>query len=87
VANEQDVSTRREGTARWAVAALCGVQFVDVLGVTAAITAIPAIIRGLSAPPEATGLLATVYAAFFGGLLVLGSRPWRQVRPSPGVGD
>jgi MFS family permease len=74
VANEQDVSTRREGTARWAVAALCGVQFVDVLGVTAAITAIPAIIRGLSAPPEATGLLATVYAAFFGGLLVLGSR-------------
>ena len=54
--------------------ALCGVQFVDVLGVTAAITAIPAIIRGLSAPPEATGLLATVYAAFFGGLLVLGSR-------------
>jgi MFS family permease len=64
----------REGTARWAVIPLCGVQFVDVLGVTAAIAAIPAIIRGLSAPPEATGLLATVYAAFFGGLLVLGAR-------------
>lgn len=65
---EEDASAFRTGTARWAVLALCGVQFVDVLGVTAAITAIPAIIRGLSAPPEATGLLATVYAAFFGGL-------------------
>jgi MFS family permease len=60
--------------ARRAVIALCGVQFVDVLGVTSAITAIPAIIRGLSAPAELTGLLATVYAALFGGLLVLGSR-------------
>jgi MFS family permease len=74
MAKQPDASARQEGTARWAVVALCGVQFVDVLGVTSAITAIPAIIRGLSAPPEATGLLATVYAAFFGGLLVLGSR-------------
>lgn len=74
MATEEDASARRRGTARWAVVALCGVQFVDVLGVTSAITAIPAIIRGLSAPPEATGLLATVYAAFFGGLLVLGAR-------------
>jgi MFS family permease len=71
---DEEGATRRRGSARWAVVALCGVQFVDVLGVTAAITAIPAIIRGLSAPPEAAGLLATVYAAFFGGLLVLGSR-------------
>jgi MFS family permease len=69
-----DGPARRVRTARWAVVSLCGVQFVDVLGVTAAIAAIPAIIRGLSAPPETTGLLATVYAAFFGGLLVLGSR-------------
>jgi MFS family permease len=74
MANQPDASARQEGRVRWAVVALCGVQFVDVLGVTSAITAIPAIIRGLSAPPEATGLLATVYAAFFGGLLVLGSR-------------
>jgi MFS family permease len=65
---------RQGSRARWAVVALCGVQFVDVLGVTSAITAIPAIIRGLSAPAETAGLLATVYAAFFGGLLVLGSR-------------
>ena len=67
-------SAHRASTGRWAVIALCGVQFVDVLGVTSAITAIPTIIRGLSAPPEAAGLLATVYAAFFGGLLVLGAR-------------
>jgi MFS family permease len=72
--HEGTASPSREGTARWAVIPLCGVQFVDVLGVTAAIAAIPAIIRGLSAPSEATGLLATVYAAFFGGLLVLGAR-------------
>jgi MFS family permease len=74
MAEKEIASPSREGTARWAVIPLCGVQFVDVLGVTAAIAAIPAIIRGLSAPPETTGLLATVYAAFFGGLLVLGAR-------------
>jgi MFS family permease len=68
------VSARRPVRVWWAVSALCGVQFVDVLGVTSAITAIPSIVRGLAAPPEVTGLLATVYAAFFGGLLVLGSR-------------
>ena len=72
--HSEAASAHRASTARWAVVALCGVQFVDVLGVTSAITAIPTIIRGLSAPPEAAGLLATVYAAFFGGLLVLGAR-------------
>src|SRR4051794_13040867 len=53
---------------------LCGVQFVDVLGVTSAITAIPAILRGLDAPPAAAPILATAYAMCFGGLLVLGAR-------------
>jgi len=63
------------GPASWRrVGALCGVQFVDVLGVTSAITAIPAMLAGVSAPVEATPLLATVYAMFFGGLLVLGGR-------------
>src|SRR5690349_16452300 len=56
------------------VAALCGVQFVDVLGVTSAVTAIPAMLAGVSAPSEATPIVATVYAMFFGGLLVLGAR-------------
>ena len=56
------------------VIALCGVQFVDVLGVTSAITALPAMLAGVHAPRAATPLLATVYAMFFGGLLVLGAR-------------
>ncbi len=67
-------STGPATSQRLAVAVLCAVQFVDVLGVTSVITAIPAILAGLAAPPEATGLLATGYAMFFGGLLVLGAR-------------
>ena len=59
---------------RQRVAVLCGVQFVDVLGVTSAITAIPAMLAGVSAPAQATPILATVYAMFFGGLLMLGAR-------------
>jgi MFS family permease len=56
------------------LAALCGVQFVDVLGVTSAVTAIPGMLAGVSAPAAATPLVATEYAMFFGGLLVLGAR-------------
>ncbi len=56
------------------VAVLCGVQLVDVLGVTSATTAIPAIVAGLDAPSWTTGVVATAYAAFFGGFLVLGAR-------------
>lgn len=56
------------------IAVLCGVQFVDVLGVTSAVTALPAMLAGVSAPVEATAILATVYAMFFGGLLVVGAR-------------
>jgi MFS family permease len=56
------------------VAALCGVQFVDVLGVTSAITAIPAVLAGVSAPAQATPVVATVYAMFFGSLLIVGAR-------------
>ncbi len=56
------------------MAVLCLVQFVDVLGVTSATTAIPAILSGLGAGTAAAGPLATVYAMFFGGLLILGAR-------------
>jgi MFS family permease len=59
---------------RRAIIVLCAVQFVDVLGVTSGITALPAMLTGVSAPPSATPVLATVYAMFFGGLLVLGAR-------------
>lgn len=53
---------------------LCLVQFVDVLGVTSATTAIPALLAGVGADSSAAGPLATVYAMFFGGVLILGAR-------------
>jgi MFS family permease len=56
------------------VTVLCLVQFVDVLGVTSATTAIPAILDGVGAPASAAGPLATVYPMFFGGVLILGAR-------------
>lgn len=59
---------------RWTIPLLCLVQFVDVLGVTSATTAIPAILDGVGAPDSAAGMVATGYAMFFGGLLVLGAR-------------
>jgi MFS family permease len=62
------------GGSRRAIAVLCGIQFVDVLGVTSGITALPAMLAGVSAPAGATAILATAYAMFFGGLLVLGAR-------------
>jgi MFS family permease len=57
-----------------AVAALCLVQFVDVLGVTVVVTALPAMLKGVGAPRSAAGLVVTGYAMFFGGLLMLGAR-------------
>ncbi|MBF0686147.1 MAG: MFS transporter [Cellulomonas sp.] len=56
------------------VTVLCAVQFVDVLGVTSATTAIPAVLAGLGLDAHAAGPLATAYAMFFGGLLVVGAR-------------
>jgi MFS family permease len=57
-----------------AVAALCAVQFVDVLGVTVVITALPSILNGLGASSSSAGLVVAAYAMFFGGLLMLGAR-------------
>jgi MFS family permease len=56
------------------VVVLCLVQFVDVLGVTAAIVAIPSMLEGVGAGDAAAGPIATAYAMFFGGLLVVGAR-------------
>jgi len=56
------------------VTVLCLVQFVDVLGVTSVVTAIPAILAGVGAGPSAAGPVATTYAMFFGAVLVLGAR-------------
>ncbi|MDT0235363.1 MFS transporter [Curtobacterium sp. BRB10] len=56
------------------VTVLCLVQFVDVLGVTSVVTAIPAILHGIGADDAAAGPLATTYAMFFGAMLILGAR-------------
>ena len=57
-----------------AIAALCLVQFVDVLGVTVVVSALPRMLASLSASASSGGLIATGYAMFFGGLLMFGAR-------------
>ncbi len=57
-----------------AVTALCLVQFIDVLGVTVVVTALPAMLASLHGSPASSTLVATGYAMFFGGLLMLGAR-------------
>ena len=57
-----------------AVSALCLVQFIDVLGVTVVVTALPAMLASLRTSPANSTLVATGYAMFFGGLLMLGAR-------------
>ena len=59
---------------RLTVVVLCLVQFVDVLGVTGATTAIPTIVRSLHADESAAALIGSAYATAFGGLLVVGAR-------------
>lgn len=57
-----------------AVVTLCGVQFVDVLGVTVVITALPSVLADLGAGAGAAAWVVTGYAATFGALLLLGAR-------------
>jgi len=64
----------RGWNARLAVTALCSVQFVDVLGVTVVVSALPRMLASLSAPASAGSLVSGGYAIFFGGLLMLGAR-------------
>ena len=64
----------RPCSARIAVPVLCLVQFVDVLGVTVVITALPAMLASVGAQPSAAAVVATGYAMCFGGLLMLGAR-------------
>jgi MFS family permease len=62
---------RRAGVA---VASLCLVQLMDVLGVNVVVTSLPAMLASLHAPDSLGSLIATGYAMFFGGLLMLGAR-------------
>ena len=57
-----------------AVTALCLVQFMDVLGVTVVVTALPSMLASLHASQAYSTLVAAGYAMFFGGLLMLGAR-------------
>jgi MFS family permease len=57
-----------------AILVLCAAQFVDVLGVTELISALPRALAQLSASPAAAGPAVTAYAMCFGGLLMLGAR-------------
>jgi MFS family permease len=69
-----DVNASKARTVRLGVASLCLVQFVDVLGVTVMVTALPAMLADLRAPSDAASLISTGYAMFFGGLLMFGAR-------------
>src|SRR5580704_1187516 len=68
------VHIERAPSVRLGVVSLCLVQFVDVLGVTVVVTALPAMLADLRAPAGAASLVSTGYAMFFGGLLMLGAR-------------
>jgi MFS family permease len=57
-----------------AAAALCGVQFVDVLGGTVVVTALPRMLGDLDATPAEGTAVVSAYAMFFGGLLMVASR-------------
>jgi len=68
-----------------AVTALCLVQFMDVLGVTVVVTALPSMLASLHASQAYSTLVAAAYAMFFGGLLMLGAPPPRpRCRPPCG---
>src|SRR4051794_33819070 len=57
-----------------AVAALCLIQFIDVLGVTVVVTALPDMLADVGGSSGDGALVATGYAMFFGGLLMFGAR-------------
>ncbi|MDT4914783.1 MAG: hypothetical protein QOC66_3911 [Pseudonocardiales bacterium] len=57
-----------------AIVALCLVQFMDVLGVTVVVTALPHMLDDLDAGASSGSLVVTGYAMFFGGLLMFGAR-------------
>lgn len=72
--NTASVQPRTVARSGGAAAALCGVQFIDVLGVTVVVTALPRMLRDLGARPAQGTVIVTAYALFFGGLLMVASR-------------
>jgi EmrB/QacA subfamily drug resistance transporter len=59
---------------RLTLALLCVAQFVDVLGVTIVITALPSIQRGLGFPEQDLHWVVSIYALSFGGFIMLTGR-------------
>jgi MFS family permease len=62
----------RRGAARLAL--LCVAQFVDVLGVTIVVVALPSIQRDLGFSPAGLQWVVSTYALLFGGFLMLSGR-------------
>jgi len=56
------------------VVILCLVQFLDVLGVTEVLSAVPRMLASVSAAPTSASAVLTAYAMCFGGLLMVGAR-------------
>lgn len=56
------------------VAVLCTVQFIDVLGTTFLIVALPSVQDEMALSNASTELLAGLFALFFGALLILGGK-------------
>jgi MFS family permease len=68
-------ATGVRGGRRWAaLALLCVVQFVDVLGVTIVIVALPAIGHDLGLAGQDLQWVVSMYALCFGGFLLLAGR-------------
>jgi MFS family permease len=56
------------------ITTLCGVEFMDVLGVTLVVTALPTMLDDLQASAAQGSLVVSAYAVFFGGCLLVGAR-------------
>jgi MFS family permease len=56
------------------VAAVCLIQFIDVMGVTVVVTALPKMLTDVGASSADGSLVATGYEMFFGGLPMFGAR-------------
>lgn len=69
------MTARADSTRLWPpVIVLCLVQFVDVMGVTVVVAALPDMLDDVGGSADDGSLVATGYAMFFGGLLLLGAR-------------
>ncbi|MEU4195448.1 MFS transporter [Kribbella sp. NPDC026611] len=60
---------------------LCAVQFVDVMGVTVVVAALPRMLASVHGSATDAGLLVPAYAVGFGGLLLLAARLGDRLGP------